>query len=243
MDLDSQGKSLLELLILKLETAVPGKPQTYIGYKECHDLLGLPQTREKWGESLKAQGLSALAEWTESNNMPAITGLIINLSTMEPGKGYFNLFGKDDGDYAWWASQISESKKYDWSPYITKVFDLTPSDFEAPDRQDIVTSRIIRDSSLSSRIKILHSYKCQLCGIALDMPEGKKYAEAHHIKLLGKPHNGPDVIDNMICLCPNHHAMLDFGAIKIDPKQIRSAEGHEISDEFVSYHNELIYQS
>ena len=111
-----------------------------------------------------------------------------------------------------------------------------------PDREDIVTSRIIRDSSLSSKIKILHSYECQLCGIALNMPEGKKYAEGHHIKPLGKPHNGPDVIENMICLCPNHHAMLDYGAIKIDPKQVRTVDGHEISKDFISYHNEFIYQ-
>ncbi|MGB3620304.1 MAG: hypothetical protein WBA20_03065, partial [Ketobacter sp.] len=187
MDLDLQGKNLLELLVSKLKTVVPGRPETYIGYKECHDRLGLPQMREKWGESLKPQGLSSLADWTKANIKPGITGIIINLSTMEPGKGYFDLFGKNDGDYAWWADQIAKSKAYDWSPYISKVFDLVPSDLDVPDREDIVTSRIIRDSSLSSKIKFLHSYECQLCGIALDMPEGKKYAEGHHIKPLGKP--------------------------------------------------------
>ncbi|MGC1509909.1 HNH endonuclease [Ketobacter sp.] len=242
MDLDLQGKNLLELLVSKLKTVVPGRPETYIGYKECHDRLGLPQMREKWGESLKPQGLSSLADWTKANIKPGITGIIINLSTMEPGKGYFDLFGKNDGDYAWWADQIAKSKAYDWSPYISKVFDLVPSDLDVPDREDIVTSRIIRDSSLSSKIKFLHSYECQLCGIALDMPEGKKYAEGHHIKPLGKPHNGPDVIENMICLCPNHHAMLDYGAIKIDPNKIRTVDGHEISKDFISYHNEFIYQ-
>ncbi|RUO71651.1 HNH endonuclease [Idiomarina ramblicola] len=242
MDLDSQGKQLLELLISKLDTVVPGKPETYIGYKECHDLLRLPRLREKWGESLKSQGLSSLADWTESNDKPGITGIIINLSTKKPGKEYFNLFGKDDDDYKWWAAQIAESKKHDWSSYISKIFDLIPSDLKVPDREDITTSRVIRDTFLSSKIKALHSYKCQLCGIALNMPEGKKYAEAHHIQPLGKPHNGPDIIENMICLCPNHHAMLDYGAIKIDPKQIRLADDHEISHCFISYHNDFIYR-
>ena len=119
MDLDLQGKNLLELLVSKLITVVPGRPETYIGYKECHDRLGLPQMREKWGESLKPQGLSSLADWTKANNKPGITGIIINLSTMEPGKGYFNFFGKDDDDYAWWADQIAKSKAYDWTPYIS----------------------------------------------------------------------------------------------------------------------------
>jgi len=242
MVLDSQGKNLLSLLVAKIKTVVPGRPETYIGYKECHDLLGLPQMREKWGESLKPQGLSSLADWTEYNNKPGITGLIISLSTLEPGKGYFNLFGKDDGNYAWWAEQIKKSKEYDWSPYLAEEFDLTPSDYEAPDKNDIVTSRIIRDTALSVKVKAINSYKCQLCGLSLEMPAGKKYAEAHHIKPLGSPHGGPDIISNMICLCPNHHAELDYGAIKLKKEDITINQGHEISDEFIFYHNEVIYQ-
>lgn len=242
MNLDSQGKNLLALLVARIKTAVPGQPQTYIGYKECHDLLGLPQVREKWGESLKPQGLSSLAEWTELNNKPGITGIIINLSTYEPGKGYFNLFGKDDGDYAWWAIQVRAAKEYDWSPYLEEAFNLVQSDIDVPEREDIVVSRIIRDTALSSKVKAIHGYECQLCGTALEMPAGRKYAEAHHIKPLGKPHNGPDVIENMICLCPNHHAVLDYGAIKLHEEEIISKQGHGISKEFITYHNEVIFQ-
>ncbi|HHF2998003.1 TPA: HNH endonuclease [Vibrio diabolicus] len=242
MNLDDQGRTLLELLVSKLDKAKPGRPETFIGYKECHTQLGLPKLREKWGESLKQQGLSSLANWTESNDKPGITGLIINLSTMEPGKGFFNLFGKDDGDYLWWSEQISKSKEYNWSPYLSKVFDLKPCDLDIPEREDITTSRIIRDSSLSLKVKILHSYKCQLCGTALDMPEGKLYAEAHHIKPLGSPHSGPDVIENMICLCPNHHAMLDYGAIKLDRGTLRVVEGHQVSEDYITYHNEFVYK-
>jgi hypothetical protein len=242
MELDTQGKRLLSLLVSRLERAVPGRPETYIGYKKCHDILELPQLRETWGESLKPQGLSSLAAWTESTNKPGITGLIINLTSHEPGKGYFNLFGRNDDDYSWWAEQIAKSKEFDWSPYIAEVFDLIPSDLEVPEREDIVTSRIIRNSALSSRLKSLHTNQCQICGIALDMPEGRKYSEAHHIKPLGTPHNGPDEMENMICLCPNHHALLDFGAIEIDPVSIRKIVEHTISDEFIRYHNESIYR-
>lgn len=242
MELDSQGKQLLSLLVNRLERAVAGKPETYIGYKECHDILGLDQLRETWGESLKPQGLSSLADWTESTKKPGITGLIINHSTFEPGKGYFKLFGRNENDYSWWKEQISKSKEYDWSPYIAEVFALTPNDIEVPDRKDVVASRIIRDSTLSYRLKSMHSNLCQLCGITLDMPGGQKYSEAHHIKPLGKPHNGPDVIENMLCLCPNHHALIDYGAIKIDTNSMRKIAGHNISDEFVQYHNASIYK-
>lgn len=242
MPLDSQGKKLLALLVAKIKIVEPGRPETYIGYKACHDLLSLPQLREKWGESLKQQGLSSLADWTKSNNKPGITGIIISQSTQEPGKGYFSLFGKEIGDYAWWAEEVQKSKVYNWLPYLIEEFNLTPSDINVPEREDIVTSRIIRDTALSKKIKLLHAYECQLCGTALEMPAGKKYAECHHIKPLGKPHNGPDVIENMICLCPNHHAALDYGAIKLNGEKVRTTQDHTISEEFFNYHNEFIYQ-
>ena len=242
MALDKQGENLLALLVERLDKAIPGQPQTYIGYKQCHDALGLTQQREKWGESLKPQGLSSLADWTEETGLPGITGLIINLSTNEPGKGYFNLFGRDENDYAWWSNQIKEAKEFDWSPYITEEFDLVPIDFAAPDREDIVTSRIIRDTGLSVRVKALNRNECQIGGLVIDMPAGKKYSEAHHIKPLGKPHNGPDIIENMICVCPNHHAILDYGAINLEINEIISKPGHEIAGEFISYHNAIIYK-
>ena len=32
---------------------------------------------------------------------------------------------------------------------------------------------------------------------------------------LGRPHNGPDTFDNLLCLCPNHHFLFDVGAFGI----------------------------
>ena len=43
------------------------------------------------------------------------------------------------------------------------------------------------------------------------------YAEVHHIMPRNK-HNGPDVRENMLVLCPNHHVEFDFGVLCIDPK-------------------------
>jgi hypothetical protein len=38
--------------------------------------------------------------------------------------------------------------------------------------------------------------------------------EAAHIRPLGAPHNGPDTLDNTLCLCPNHHVLFDHGGTR-----------------------------
>ncbi|WP_052185233.1 HNH endonuclease [Methylotenera versatilis] len=240
--LDEQGRKILEVLVAHLPKVRAGKPETYLGYKKIHEILGLPQLRERWGESLKVQGLSSLAEWTKSNELPAITGLIISMETYEPGEGYFSLFNKSENIYEWWKGEIEKSKAFDWSPYIQEEFNLVPADLTVPDRKDITISRIIRDTPLSRRVKSLNNQQCQICGISIEMPAGKKYSEAHHIKPLGQPHNGPDIIENMICVCPNHHAMLDYGAIKLVASNLLFKPNHSISEEFINYHNEYIHK-
>lgn len=75
--------------------------------------------------------------------------------------------------------------------------------------------RIVRNTAMSNRVKIKYAYKCQVCGISIYTPAGA-YAEGAHIRPLGEPHNGPDDELNLICLCPNHHIMLDYGMIYID---------------------------
>ena len=102
------------------------------------------------------------------------------------------------------------------------------------------SERVIRDTRLTLYVKYLYDYQCQICGESIELGNKRFYAEAHHIKPLGKNHNGPDVIENILCVCPNHHAQLDFQAILIDKSNLRLLPGHEISDEYVEYHNRLV---
>jgi putative restriction endonuclease len=74
--------------------------------------------------------------------------------------------------------------------------------------------RIVRDTAVSRRVKELHHFQCQACGIRLEC-EGGPYAEAAHIRPLGAPHDGPDLMGNVLCLCPNHHVLFDNGAFGI----------------------------
>lgn len=101
--------------------------------------------------------------------------------------------------------------------------------------------RIIRDTKLCREIKRLHNYECQICGLTINISEEGRYAEAHHIIPLGSPHHGTDKAENIIVVCPNHHAMLDYGVIKLEPALITTRGKHYICSESVTYHNIKIY--
>lgn len=112
-----------------------------------------------------------------------------------------------------------------------------------PARVEQLTYRVLRDTPLARKLKLLHRDRCQLCGEALRISPSRTYSEAHHIIPLGGRHNGPDIASNIIVLCPNHHALCDHGAIRLDRASIRTVPGHEISDESLAYHNERIVGS
>ncbi len=114
---------------------------------------------------------------------------------------------------------------------------------ESPSRVTQETYRILRDTQLARQIKLLHKNKCQLCGEIISLGNGEYYSEAHHIKPLGRPHNGPDVAGNILVLCPNHHAMLDYGAIKLEINQITMHGNHRVQGKYVNYHNESIWKN
>ncbi len=126
---------------------------------------------------------------------------------------------------------------------LSKGLIPVPTGSDAPRRITTNAARIIRDSKLGRELKKLYGYKCQVCGIEITTNAGP-YAEAAHIKPVGKPHNGPDRPENLLCLCPNHHLMLDKGVyminddlslIGIEGKLIKHSE-HEISIEHIRYH-------
>jgi putative restriction endonuclease len=92
-------------------------------------------------------------------------------------------------------------------------------------------------------------YTCQISGVKLDTPNGP-YAEACHIQPVGKPHNGPDEISNVLCLSPNMHVLFDLGAISINDDltllgiggRLTIKEGHDLSNEAIRYHRTHIFR-
>lgn len=110
------------------------------------------------------------------------------------------------------------------------------------ERVDTFVCRIIRDTQLAEHIKSLHNHQCQICGYTIIMPDGSRYAEGHHIQPLGAPHDGPDTGDNILCLCPNHHVICDKGAMRLSLDDLRKVDGHAISQQFLDYHNRVMYR-
>ena len=90
-----------------------------------------------------------------------------------------------------------------------------PHQYATPDRAPTTVHRIIRDIGIVGELKRLYGYRCQLCGTRLELSSGF-YCEAHHLKPLGAPHNGPDTRANVVVVCPNHHVLLDYGALRIN---------------------------
>jgi len=115
-----------------------------------------------------------------------------------------------------------------------------------PKRVSSIVQRVIRDSKLGRQLKKLYDYKCQVCELQINTEAGF-YAEAAHIKPVGAPHNGPDLLENLLCLCPNHHLMFDKGVFCLDDRfnligidgKLHLNPQHDISKEFLSYHRSM----
>jgi putative restriction endonuclease len=86
---------------------------------------------------------------------------------------------------------------------------------ENPKREQVTTSRVIRNSKVGREVKQMYDHTCQISAVRLETPT-KPYAEACHIKPLGLHHKGPDIKSNVLCLSPNMHVLFDYGAIAIN---------------------------
>ena len=126
-----------------------------------------------------------------------------------------------------------------------------PSADERAERAKTVADRIIRSTQVTAAVKRIYGHRCQVCGLVLVTRDGP-YAEGAHIRPLGEPHNGPDVIGNVLCLCPNDHVRLDRGSIWIDQaghvvdgksgailRPLDVHADHVLRDDCLRYHREL----
>ncbi|MGB3201456.1 MAG: YDG/SRA domain-containing protein [Nodosilinea sp.] len=145
---------------------------------------------------------------------------------------------------------------YIWRYRLTKIPEIKAVDspktteniasYLAPQHQETTVLRIVRDTKKARQIKELYNYRCQVCGTRLEGSAGP-YAEAAHIRPLGTPHNGSDSLNNLLCLCPNHHVLFDYGAfsiadnlllIGIDEDGLTLMENHQICLDNLRYHRE-----
>ncbi len=139
---------------------------------------------------------------------------------------------------------------------VKEDYSLSAVDLEEPpNKYKTVVDRIIRDTSLIRELKVIYQDKCQICEKKIKLKD-KNYSEGHHLQPLGGIHDGLDIKENIIILCPNHHAEFDYGAIAINPyssqiEHVNVNNGfigkkpilkHNIDFKYFQYHFEKIFK-
>jgi putative restriction endonuclease len=118
-------------------------------------------------------------------------------------------------------------------------------------REEAVVQRLVRSTVVAQQVKQMYSHACQICGGVIETRAGR-YAEGAHVRPLGRPHDGPDVIGNILCLCPNDHVRFDQGhwVISDDESVVRGDTGavlgplrvdgrHALRRDCLEYHRAL----
>ncbi len=77
-----------------------------------------------------------------------------------------------------------------------------------------------------------------MCETRIHLPNGLNYCEAHHIKPLGFPYNGPDKKENILVVCPNCHVKCDFKLIPLDILAIKNNK-QNVGKEYIDFHNKI----
>ena len=125
------------------------------------------------------------------------------------------------------------------------------ADYKRTTRTKSYVSKVDRNAVLPDALKEMYGFGCQVCRCRLEKPGGA-IAVGAHIRGLGRPHNGPDDISNMLCLCPNHHAQFDAfayfvdadtlqikGLAEFDGRSLLVSPKHQINRDFLAYHKNL----
>lgn len=109
----------------------------------------------------------------------------------------------------------------------------------------VTVLRVVYDTESTRQVKALYHYHCQVCSLRLAGAAGP-YAEAAHIRPVDAPHHGPDTVDNILCLCPNHHVLFRLGSLAIaddftligQAGHLRVDARHRLNRDYVRYHRE-----
>lgn len=132
------------------------------------------------------------------------------------------------GKGVWWLTEYMDTPREEDIEFINKKLD----DYKEASKEEKIRKlseeiergpssnkrrlylAIARNYYLSTRVKEHRKYICQWCGIKpFEKGAGWFYVEAHHMHELGE--GGKDVIENIVCLCPNCHRKIHYGRKEI----------------------------
>lgn len=95
---------------------------------------------------------------------------------------------------------------------VDAIYDLDeiPNGVEFPQRIMGSSSGFLRDRMIRDYVVKRSNGMCEYCGVeGFEMPNGRRYIEAHH--LIALSNNGADTIANVIGLCAAHHREAHYG--------------------------------
>lgn len=84
---------------------------------------------------------------------------------------------------------------------------------QKPERREVSGSRFDRSPEVRERVLKRANGKCEWCEQpGFPTADGGVYLETHHVTPLSE--DGPDVVSNVVALCPNHHREAHYGKDK-----------------------------
>jgi predicted HNH restriction endonuclease len=154
------------------------------------------------------------------------------------------------------SSNTTEAENIDQPATENGVGDSSlPDGSEVTERRETTTSEIQRERDIVRQLKRLYNDTCMICGDRRLQAPDEGYSQVHHLMPLGEPHDGPDIPENVIVVCPNHHEDFEHGMLTIDPQtleiehnyedyisgqRLQTKGDHEIGAEYLAYHNQVI---
>jgi len=115
-----------------------------------------------------------------------------------------------------------------------------PNELKLPRKRLMAIQRVIRDSSIGKALKQRYQYQCQVCGQTIELPDGKRYAEVHHLHPVGKPHNGEDGFPNSIAIEPRTHQVIFWNQSHGEKSKL--VLNHDLNPACVKYHYRKIFK-
>lgn len=83
-----------------------------------------------------------------------------------------------------------------------------------------------RDPSFRERVLVAYEYRCAFCGYDGRLGTSAVGLDAAHIRWWAM--DGPDTVDNAVCLCSMHHRLLDLGVLGITAEHEIAVSKHFI---------------
>lgn len=104
-------------------------------------------------------------------------------------------------------------------------------------------------------LKRRYDHTCMVCGDRRQRSLEEGYARVYHPMPTDDGHGGPAEPANAVVVCPNHHADLERGLLRIDPRTheidhayessvagrtLETVDGHDLGSQYLAYHDEVV---